>query len=155
MTDVGRPDLLIAVRLAPTADAREMLADARALEANGVDAFWVDASDADPYVLLAAVAAVTWRPRLIAAGAPDGSGRATCEAFARGRLAVAEELEASGERWIRAAFPDGVEAWQALRQQAIAGGATGIAIPNDERVLDLLRNPDRVADRSDLNLATG
>jgi hypothetical protein len=28
-------------------------------------------------------------------------------------------------------------------------------IPNDPRVLDLLRNPDRVDDRSDLNLATG
>lgn len=155
MTDGARQALLVAVRLAPTADAREMLADARALEANGVDAFWVDASDADPYVLLAAVAAVTWRPRLIAAGAPQGSGRATCEALARRRLAVAEELEAVGERWISASFPDGVAAWQTLQREALAGGAAGIVIPSDPRILDLLRNPDLVADRSDLNLATG
>ncbi len=146
---------MVGVRLAPTADAREMLADARALEANGIDAFWVDASDADPYVSLAAVAAVTWRPRLIAAGAPHGTGRATCDALARGRLAVAEELEAAGERWTRVPFPDGVEAWQTLRREALAGGAAGIVIPNDPRVLDLLRNPDRIDDRSDLNLATG
>ncbi|HEY6957313.1 MAG TPA: hypothetical protein VI814_00635 [Candidatus Limnocylindria bacterium] len=143
------------MRLAPTADAREMLADAKALEANGADALWVDAADADPYVALGAIAAVTWRPRLIAAGAPDGDGRTTCDALARGRLSVAEELAASGERWIHAAFPDGIEAWQSLRRDAIASGATGIVIPYDERVVDLLRNPDVVADRSDLNLATG
>ena len=132
-----------------------MLADAKALEANGVDALWVDASDADPYVALGAVAAVTWRPRLVAAGAPEGSGRATCDALARGRLSIAEELEAKGERWIRSAFPDGLEAWRTLRGEATATGAAGIVIPNDPRVLDLLRNPDRVDDRSDLNLATG
>ena len=146
---------MVGVRLAPTADAREMLADAKALEANGADALWIDAADADPYVALAAIAAVTWRPRLIAAGAPTGNGRATCDALAGGRLAVAEELAAKGERWIHAAFPDGVEAWRALRQDAVTSGATGIVIPNDPRLLDLLRNPDRVADRSDLNLATG
>lgn len=132
-----------------------MLADAKALEANGVDALWVDASDADPYVALGAVAAVTWRPRLVAAGAPEGSGRATCDALARGRLSIAEELEAKGEHWIRSAFPDGLEAWRTLRGEATATGAAGIVIPNDPRVLDLLRNPDRVDDRSDLNLATG
>jgi hypothetical protein len=132
-----------------------MLADAKALEANGVDALWVDAPDADPYVVLAAVAAVTWRVRLIASGAPDGRGRATCDALANGRLAVAEELAASGERWVRRDFPSGPDAWRALRSEAIAGGAAGIVIPNDPRLLDLLRNADRVADRSDLNLATG
>lgn len=104
---------------------------------------------------LAATAAVTWRVGLVAAGAPNGAGRTTCTALSGGRLVTAEDLVATGERWIHAAFPAGVEAWRTLRSDAIATGATGIVLPNDPRLLDLMRNADRIDDRSDLNLATG
>lgn len=145
----------IGVRLALTADARELFADARALEAAGVDSLWVDAADADPYVALAAVATATTGVRLVAAGAPASAGRATCEQLARGRLAVFEECVDRGERWMRVDLPRGRDEWRALRAEAAAAGATGIVVPNDPRLLDLLRNPDQVDDRSDLNMATG
>lgn len=149
------PDPRIAVRLALTDDARELLADARALEAAGADALWVDATDADPYVALAAAAAVTHRIRLVAAGSPAGPGRATCALLARGRLVVAEESATAGERWVHAAFPAGRDEWRALRADAIATGATGIVLRNDPRLMDLLRNPDQIYDRADINLASG
>src|SRR5207249_10056743 len=68
-------ELRIGVRFAVSADPGELFADARAVEAAGVDGIWVDASDGDPYVLLAAFAAVTWRVRLVAKGEV---GRAAC-----------------------------------------------------------------------------
>jgi hypothetical protein len=103
-------------------------------------------------VLLAAFAAVTWRTRLIAKGSPSGAGRATCEQLARGRLHAAEEL---GEHWIHADFPNGRDEWRAMRRAALDAGAVGIVIPNDPRLIDLLRNPDVDDDRSDLNIAVG
>jgi hypothetical protein len=42
-----------------------------------------------------------------------------------------------------------------MRASAAESGATGIVLPNDPRLIDLLRNPDVVDDRSDLNIATG
>ena len=53
--------LLIGVRLSPAGDAGELFADAKAVEAAGADSLWIDAADGDPYVALAALAAVTWR----------------------------------------------------------------------------------------------
>lgn len=144
----------IAVRLALTGDPGELFADARALEAAGAESLWIDASDGDPYVALAAISVATTRIRLVASGAPEGSGRETCAALCRGRLAVAEEL-AKSERWIHAAFPEGRAAWRELRASAAASGATGIVVPNDDRLIDLLRNPDQEDDRSDLNIAVG
>lgn len=143
------------MRLALTADARELLADARALEAAGVDALWVDAADADPYVALAAAAAVTQRIQLVAAGAASVAGRATCERLAHGRLVIAEEAAAAGERWIHAPFPAGRDEWRALRAEATTAGAAGIVVANDPRLMDLLRNPDQTDDRADINLASG
>jgi len=143
------------VRLALDTDAREILADARALEAAGADALWVDAADADPFVTLAAIAAVTHRIQLVASGSPSGPARDTCERLAHGRLVVAEEAERGGEHWLRAPLPGGRDEWHALRALASSSGAIGIVVPNDPRLMDLLRNPDQVADRSDLNLATG
>jgi hypothetical protein len=147
--------LRIAVRFAPTGDAGELFADARAVEAAGADSLWADAADGDPYVLLAALAAVTWRAALVASGAPDGAGRATCERLARGRLVIAEELSRRGERWIQMPFPAGRDEWRAARGAATKEGATGIVVANDPRLLDLLRNPDQVVDRADMNLASG
>ena len=143
------------MRLALRGDPGELFADARALETAGVHSLWIDASDGDPYVALAAISVATARVALVASGAPEGSGRETCAALCRGRLAVAEDLARGGERWIRSEFPADRGTWRALRESAVASGATGIVIPNDPRLMDLLRNPDQEDDRSDLNIAVG
>ncbi|MDE3193148.1 MAG: hypothetical protein KGN00_05620 [Chloroflexota bacterium] len=142
----------IGVRLAPSGDGGELLADARALENAGVDAIWADAREGDPYVILAACGAVTWRVALVARGDPHGSARATCERLTRGRLVVAEEV---ADRWADVAFPPDRSAWRAMLAEASATGAVGVVVGNDPRLLDLLRNPDQEIDRSDLNIAVG
>ena len=150
-----RPALRIGVRFALAEDVGALLADARAVEAAGADSLWVDAKDADPYVLLAALAAVTWRARLVAKATGQGPGHDTLALLSRGRLVTADALARSGERWIEVAFPTGRDEWRAMRASATGSGAAGIVVPNDPRLLDLLRNPDVVDDRSDLNIATG
>ena len=152
MSGPAVPELRIGVRYSLGADPRELYADAKAAEAAGADSLWFDAADGDPFVALAALAAVTWRVRLVASGAPRGAGRATCEALSRGRLLVAEE---SGERWTHLAFPESRARYREARADAAAAGAVGITLPNDPRLLDLLRNPDQDDDRSDLNIAVG
>jgi len=146
--------LLIGVRLTPTGDAGELFADAKAVEAAGADSLWIDATDGDPYVALAALAAVTWRVRLVARGAPTNlAARETCARLARGRLAVAEEL--SEERWTEAPFPASRIAWDELRSASLTAGLTGVVLPNDPRLIDLLRNPDIIEARDDLKLSFG
>jgi hypothetical protein len=145
--------LLIGVRMVATGDAGELFADAKAVEAAGADSVWIDAADGDPYVALAALAAVTWRVRLVARGAPTRTAaRETCANLARGRLVVAEE---SRERWAESAFPTSRAAWDELRSASTTAGATGVILPNDPRLIDLLRNPDIIEDRSDLKLSFG
>ena len=157
----------IGVELRISADAGELFADARALEAAGADSFWawlrVDGDD--PWTVLAAIAAHTWRSRLILVdgiGRPDT--RRTLERLSRGRLVVAEadgELltvasgEGDPERWSRVGFPDGREAWLALMRHHETESTDGLILPNDPRLLDLLRNPDVIEDRSDIRLAQG
>lgn len=70
--------LKIGVRLpARFDDSGEYLADARAMDSAGVDSLWLDDHGYDPWLLLASVAAVTGRARLIApvgaAGGPDAA----------------------------------------------------------------------------------
>ena len=149
------PALQIGVRLSLSSDPGELFADARALEAAGAHSFWFDAADGEPYVALAAIAAVTWRTLLVASGGGHAAGRATCAALAGGRLRVADELARSGERWIQSDFPADRAAWRAGRDAARAAGAAGIVLRNDQRLLDLLRNPDQEDDRADLNIAVG
>ena len=145
--------LLIGVRLAMADDPGELFADAKAVEAAGADSLWIDGADGDPYVALAALAAVTWRVRLVARGAPvKTAGRETCAHLAKGRLMVAEESE---ERWTESAFPASRAAWNELREASTAAGVTGVLLPNDPRLIDLLRNPDVIDDRSDLNMSIG
>ena len=146
--------LLIGVRLTPAGDAGELFADAKAVEAAGADSLWIDAADCNPYVALAALAAVTWRVRLVARGAPaDVAARETCALLARGRLAIAEEL--SEERWTEAPFPASRVAWDELRSASLTAGLTGVVLPNDPRLIDLLRNPDIIEARDDLKLSFG
>ena len=145
--------LLVGVRLTPTDDVGELFADAKAVEAAGADSLWVDAADGDPYVTLAALAAVTWRVRLVARGAAaDVSARETCARLARGRLIVAEETD---ERWAESPFPASRVAWDELRQASTEAGMTGVVLPNDPRLIDLLRNPDIIESRDDLKLSFG
>ena len=145
--------LLIGVRLTLAADAGELFADAKAVEAAGADSLWIDAADGDPYVVLAALAAVTWRVRLVARGASaDTAARETCVRLARGRLVVAEESE---ERWTESPFPPSRAEWDVLRNASLAAGLTGVVLPNDPRLVDLLRNPDVIEDRSDLKQSFG
>lgn len=156
MTDIAPAPavLLVGVRLTPAGDAGELFADAKALEAAGADSLWIDAADGDPYVLLAALAAVTWRVRLVARGAvADVAARETCAHLARGRLVVAEEL--SEERWTEAPFPPSRVAWDELRTASLTTGLTGVVLPNDPRLIDLLRNPDIIEARDDLKLSFG
>ena len=152
-TPPAAPPLLIGVRLSATGDAGELFADAKAIEAAGADSLWIDAADGDPYVVLAALAAVTWRVRLVARGAAtDVAARETCANLASGRLVVAEESE---ERWTESAFPASRAAWDELRNASTAAGVTGVVLPNDPRLIDLLRNPDIIEARDDLKLSFG
>src|SRR3979490_1564894 len=93
-TEAASVALRIGVRFVATGDAGELFADAKAVEAAGADSLWIDAADGDPYGARAALAAVTWRVRLVARGAPARSPASeTCAKLARGRLIVAEESE--------------------------------------------------------------
>src|SRR6266498_2703931 len=120
----------------------EWLADARAFEAAGADALWVDldpASGLDPLVLLAALAALTHRALLVAA------------------LPAAERPSEEGdpEHWVQVPAPEGRAAWRAALADAAAAGTHGLLVPAGPRLLDILRNPDDPDGRQDLQLAQG
>lgn len=147
-------------------DVGELFADARAIEAAGADSLWVLArDDQDPWILAAALAATTWRTRLVVVGAVDRrETRASLERLSRGRLAIGVRsadavvvpvAESGGERWALCEFPPTRAEWKALRAEREAQGFAGIVLPNDPRLLDLLRNPDVEDDRQDLKLAFG
>jgi hypothetical protein len=140
--------------MALSGDVGELFADAKAVEAAGADSLWIDGADGDPYVALSALAAVTWRVRLVARGVRgQTAARETCARLARGRLVVADEsLEAT---WTESAFPVSRAAWDELRAASIAAGVTGVVLPNDPRLIDLLRNPDIIEARDDLKLSFG
>ncbi|HEU5322325.1 MAG TPA: hypothetical protein VFX28_16085 [Methylomirabilota bacterium] len=71
------------------------------------------------------------------------------------RLREAAGRTGAFEVWARvAALPDHSE-WRRVRQEYEAAGATGVIVPADPRLLDLLRNGDEEDDRSDLQLAQG
>jgi len=147
-------------------DAGELFADARALEAAGADSLWVlTRDDQDPWILAAALAATTWRARLVVVGAADrAQTRETVDRLSRGRLVVAERIadavlvpdaEGAAERWALCELPAGRAEWKTLRAERQAQGFAGIVLPNDPRLLDLVRNPDVEDDRSDMRLAFG
>ena len=157
----------IGVELRALGDAGELFADARALEAAGADSFWARQAPGgdDPWALLAAIAAVTWRARLVVVDAtPRPDAHVTVERLSRGRLVVAAtngetltvpSAEEESERWSRVDFPNSRDAWRELALRHEAQGTAGLVLPNDPRLLDLLRNPDVIEDRSDIKLAFG
>jgi hypothetical protein len=147
-------------------EAGELLADARALEAAGADSLWVVArDDQDPWILAAALAAMTWRTRIVMVGAVDrAQTRATLDQLSRGRVVIGEpvadavsisDAEGVAERWALCDMPAGRPAWKELRAEREAQGFAGLVLPNDPRLLDLIRNPDVEDDRQDLKLAFG
>ena len=153
---------------APGADPGGWLAEATAYEAAGVDSLWVAAGDDDPWVLLGALAAVTWRVRLGAPrGAVAGRSAATVESLGAGRLLFVLAAAADGtvqvapaaggavERWVRALPLPGRRPWSEAVAAAAAAGADGMLVPARPSLLDLLRNPDEEDDRSDLRLTYG
>ncbi len=212
-------------------DAGEYLADARALDSIGVDSLWLDAEGHDPWLLLASIAAVTGRLRLVVpVSTADGRTPAALEGrmttlgrLSRGRVVVGLTPDASGaagvedvvvlarrcdcpvilpaadaaqacaaalladgvvglddsperlrdalepirrlredaglkgafDLWVRIAMPADRAQWREARDAWQTAGATGLIVPADPRLLDLLRNGDEEDDRSDLALAQG
>jgi alkanesulfonate monooxygenase SsuD/methylene tetrahydromethanopterin reductase-like flavin-dependent oxidoreductase (luciferase family) len=208
-------------------DSGDYLADARAMDSAGADSLWLDAEGYDPWLLLAGMATITGRVRLVVPvssadvrGPGDlGEKAATLSRLSRGRAALAvtelgegaagvevvielarraqccviletasdrragladgvvvagesaerfraavepvtrfrERLKLTGpfELWASIKMPDDRETWRRLRREYEDAGATGVIVPCDPRLLDLLRNGDEEDDRSDLGLAQG
>jgi hypothetical protein len=147
-------------------DVGELFADARALEAAGADSLWVLAREGqDAWILAAALAATTWRTRLVVVGAVEQpETRTTLDRLSRGRLVIGvrtgdavtiPDAEGATERWAICELPTGRAEWKTLRADREAAGFAGIVLPNDPRLLDLVRNPDVEDDRADLRLAFG
>lgn len=199
----------IGVRLArQPSDLREWLADGTAFEAAGADALWLDLSPAtelDPLILTAALAAVTYRSLLVTTlpgsdgGSPPRSlALDTIERLCRGRLRILADADAdadanpnadadaaarlaevgtllgvltripgdpqiraalddpdTGGSWVAVPPPESRATWRATRLAAAERGVHGLVVPADPRLLDLLRNPEDLGGRSDLQLAVG
>ena len=127
-------------------DAGDFLANVRALEAAGAELIGVEGDSPAQLVLLGAIAAVTERVRIRTTGAePD-----VLRVLGRGRLTGGPPDEA----WVEVPVPADREGWAAVLRDHESRGATGVIVPWDPRLIDLLRNPDP-DDRSDLLMSTG
>ena len=74
----------------------------------------------------------------------------------RGAPDAFERLDTDeGERWLLVPAPQGRQPWRETRADAAGRGFTGLVVPVDPRLLDILRNPDDPGDRRDLQLAQG
>jgi hypothetical protein len=137
-------------------DPGELLADARAMEAAGVDSVWIEDGDGlDPMLALAAIAAVTGQVRLglIRNSAPRPNVELdrrmeTLQHLSRQRVIT------DVRRWRLVDVPTDREAWAKTLEQA-QPNFDGVLVPMDARLLDILRHPDEAIDRSDLLLAQG
>src|ERR1700736_3256192 len=151
-------------------DPGEFMADARAMEAAGADSIWLEEGEGyDAMLALAAIAAVTGRLRLglIRSSTPRPNVELdrrmeTLQHLSRQRvITLVSSLAGNGqgglsgaERWGRVEVPADREAWARTLEQA-QPDFDGVLVPLDPRLLDILRNPDGVIDRSDLQLAQG
>jgi luciferase-like monooxygenase len=70
---------------------------------------------------------------------------------------VFEPARGAGEagRWIAVAAPDGRASWRATLLDVAQRGFTGLVVPANPRLLDILRNPEDPDQRRDLQLAQG
>ena len=139
-------------------DPGDFLADARAMEAAGVDSVWIeDGGGHDPMLTMAAIAAVTGGLRLglilDSTPLPDGARdrrMETLQHLSRRRVITS----AGSERWRRVDVPADREAWAKTLEQSNPD-FDGVIVPMDPRLLDILRHPEDAIDRSDLQLAQG
>jgi hypothetical protein len=144
------------------------LGEGAAFDAAGADALWIDLSaspEFDPYVLVGALAAVTFRAELVLELATDPAADRprvvpTLAAVSRGRLVLPSAgPDSAGPTtrggWETVPLPEGRSAWRAVLADAGQRGVTGLVVAADPRLLDLLRNPDEEIDRRDLQLAQG
>ena len=148
----------------------EFLADARAMEAAGVDSVWLEETGdgLDPMLVLAAIAAVTSQLRLgLLRGGGSGpagpreprfSAKRAFEAPARGPATLQQlsrgRFISGAERWRRVEVPADRDAWAKTLDES-GDDTDGVLVPMDNRLLDILRHPHDVIDRSDLILAQG
>jgi Luciferase-like monooxygenase len=133
-------------------DAGEFLADARAMEAAGVDSVWLDntADGLDPVAILAAIAAVTTVLRL---GLVDRHREPVRRIETLNQLSRHRVVDPA-EPWRRVQLPADRDEWAQALQAAERDGV-GVLVPMDPRLLDVLRHPDDAIDRSDVVLAQG
>jgi alkanesulfonate monooxygenase SsuD/methylene tetrahydromethanopterin reductase-like flavin-dependent oxidoreductase (luciferase family) len=139
-------------------DPGDFFADARAMEAAGVDSVWLEEDESHDAMLgLAAIAAVTGQLRL---GLILGSSPVTNGALDR-RMETLQQLSRQrvitlpgAERWQRVEVPADREAWARTLEQAHPN-FEGVIVPLDPRLLDILRHPEDAIDRPDLQLAQG
>lgn len=129
-------------------DPGDFLANARALDAAGAEMLEVDGDGEGQWVVLGAIAAVTERIKL---RTPSARNADQLDRLSRGRALV--ELPAN-ERWVTISMPPDRASWAAVIREHEDAGVTGVIVPWDERLIDLLRNPDP-DDRSDLLMSTG
>jgi hypothetical protein len=135
----------------------EFLADARAMEAAGADSVWMeDGGGLDPMMALAAIAAVTSQLRLglINRSLPSPSGGRSGRALETLKQLSRQRVITDNERWRRVEVPADREAWATTLQEALPD-FDGVLVPMDPRLLDILRHPEDVIDRSDLLVAQG
>jgi hypothetical protein len=129
-------------------DAAEFLADVRALEAAGAEMIGLRGDGVEQRILLGAIAAVTHRIKL---RLPNEEVEGILHRLSRGRSVVGDP---AGERWVSISMPADRDAWADVIREQEAAGATGVIVPWDPRLIDLLRNPEP-DDRSDLLISTG
>jgi hypothetical protein len=127
-------------------DTGGFLADVRALEAAGAEMITLEGDGVDQQVLLGAMAAVTDRIRIRVDGPMP-----TLQNLSRGRVLVGTPAE---ERWLPIPLPPDKSSWADTIREHQAAGVTGVIVPWDPRLLDLLRNPEPDR-RDDLLMSTG
>jgi alkanesulfonate monooxygenase SsuD/methylene tetrahydromethanopterin reductase-like flavin-dependent oxidoreductase (luciferase family) len=145
-------------------DPGDYLADARALETAGVDSLWTFASTSGD-VLLGAITAVTTRVRLglLVENPTEATAIAsrveTLRRLSRSRTLVGTvkrgivEVATPREEWAIVAAPADRSAWQ--KTLVTHAGLAGVIVPQDPRLLDILRRPMEEDDRTDLLLTQG
>jgi hypothetical protein len=139
----------VAVMLpAAVADAGELLADARALEAAGAAMIGLEGDGPGRTVMLGAIAVVTERIMLRLS---ETDPEVTLRRLSGGRVVV--DLP-EGETWVSIPAPPDREGWAAMLRDHESSGVTGVVVEWDPRLIDLLRNPEP-DDRSDLLMSTG
>jgi hypothetical protein len=129
-------------------DAGEFLADVRALEAAGADTIGLEGEGGTAAILMGAIAAVTERVQLRVS---DPQAVGVLQRLSRGRVVTGVP---EGETWIEIPMPPDRESWTKAVDEHQAAGVSGLIVPWDPRLIDLLRNP-QADDRSDLLMSTG